>query len=300
MKIANREIGQHIEPFVIAEMSGNHNQSLERALAIVDAAAETGVHALKVQTYTAEMLTLDIDENEFFISDENSLWKGTSLYKLYQKANMPWEFHEPIFKRCREKGLIIFSTTITPAGVDYLEQFDPPCYKVAAFENADLGLLKRIARTGKPVIMSTGMATVAELDESVRTLRENGCNDIVLLKCTSTYPATPENTNLRTIPHLRELFNCEVGLSDHSMGIGVSVASVAIGATVIEKHFTLCRADGGVDAAFSMEPAEMKTLVEETKRAWQALGKIHYGISESEKKSIIFRRSLYVCEDIKA
>jgi N-acetylneuraminate synthase len=300
MKIANREIGQHIEPFVIAEMSGNHNQSLERALSIVDAAADAGAHALKVQTYTAEMLTLDINENEFFISDENSLWKGTSLYKLYQKANMPWEFHEPIFKRCREKGLIVFSTTITPAGVDYLEQFDLPCYKVAAFENVDLGLIKRIAQTGKPVIMSTGMATIAELDESVRTLRENGCNDIVLLKCTSTYPATPENTNLRTIPHLRELFGCEVGLSDHTLGIGAAIASVSLGATVIEKHFTLSRFDGGVDAAFSMEPAEMKMLVEESKRAWQALGKIHYGISESEKNSIIFRRSLYVCEDIKA
>jgi N-acetylneuraminate synthase len=299
LKIENRTISIKDEPFIISEMSGNHNQSLERALNIVDAAAICGVHAVKLQTYTADTMTLDIETGEFFIEDKNSLWKCESLYKLYQKAMTPWEWHEPIFNRCREKNIIPFSTPFDVTAVDFLEGLNIMCYKIASFENIDLPLIKKIAQTGKPVIMSTGMATIAELDESVRTLRENGCNDIVLLKCTSTYPATPENTNLRTIPHLRELFNCEIGLSDHSMGIGVSVASIAMGATVIEKHFTLCRADGGVDSAFSMEPAEMRMLVEESKRAWQALGKIHYGISESEKNSIIFRRSLYVCKDIK-
>ena len=300
MKIAQKTVSPNVSPFVIAEMSGNHNHSLYRALEIVDAAADAGAHAMKLQTYTADTMTLDIDTGEFFIEDENSLWKGESLYKLYQKAMTPWEWHEPIFKRCREKGLIPFSTPFDAGAVDFLENLDVPCYKIASFENTDLPLLRKVAQTGKPVIMSTGMATVAELDESVRTLRENGCNGIVLLKCTSNYPATPENTNLRTIPHLRDLFQCEVGLSDHTMGIGAAVASVAFGATVIEKHFTLCRADGGVDAAFSMEPAEMKILVEETQRVWQALGNIHYGISESEKKSLVFRRSLYVCEDVKS
>ncbi|MDR0606704.1 MAG: pseudaminic acid synthase [Bacteroidales bacterium] len=299
LTIDQKIISLDTEPFIIAEMSGNHNQSLERALEIVDAAADCGVHALKLQTYTADTMTLDIDTGEFFIEDKNSLWKGESLYKLYQKAMTPYEWHEPIFKRCREKNIIPFSTPFDETAVDFLESLNVSCYKIASFENIDLPLLKKVAKTGKPVIMSTGMATIAELDESVRILRENGCNDIVLLKCTSNYPATPENTNLRTIPHLRELFNCEVGLSDHTLGIGVSIASIANGATIIEKHFTLSRTDGGVDAAFSMEPAEMKMLVEESKRAWQALGKIHYGVSESEKKSIIFRRSLYVCEDIK-
>ena len=298
--IGSQEVSLATPPLIIAEMSGNHNHSLDRALAIVEAAAQAGAHALKLQTYTADTMTLDIDGGEFFIEDENSLWKGESLYKLYQKAMTPWEWHEPIFKRCREKGLIPLSTPFDVTAVDFLESLEVPCHKIASFENTDLPLLKKVAQTGKPVIMSTGMATVAELDESVRTLRANGCKDIILLKCTSNYPATPENTNLRTIPHLRELFQCEVGLSDHTMGIGAAVAAVAFGATVIEKHFTLNRADGGVDAAFSMEPAELKTLVEETRRAWQALGSIHYGISESEKKSLVFRRSLYVCEDIKA
>ena len=299
MRIAQREIGNHTAPFIIAEMSGNHNHSLDRALAIVDAAAEAGVHALKLQTYTPDTMTLNLETGEFYIEDENSLWKGESLYKLYQKAMTPWEWHEPIFQRCCEKGLIPFSSPFDATAVDFLESLDVPCYKIASFENADIPLLRKVAQTGKPVIMSTGMATIAELDESVRTLRENGCRDIVLLKCTSTYPATPENTNLLTIPHLRELFGCEVGLSDHSLGIGVAVASVALGATVIEKHFTLNRADGGVDSAFSMEPAEMKALVEESLKAWQALGKVFYGQTEAEKKSLVFRRSLYVCEDIK-
>ncbi len=298
MAIADRSIGLAHPPFVIAEMSGNHNRSLDRALEIVNAAAASGAHAIKLQTYTADTMTLDISEREFFIEDPKSLWKGRSLYDLYQEAHTPWEWHKPIFDRCRELGLICFSTPFDATSVDFLESLDVPCYKIASFENTDLPLIRKVAATGKPMIISTGMATVAELDDTVRAAREAGCIDIILLKCTSTYPSTPENTNIRTIPHLRELFGCEVGLSDHSMGTGVAVAAVALGATVIEKHFTLNRVDGGVDSTFSLEPEEMKNLVVETKRAWQALGTVSYGPTEQEKKSLVFRRSLYVVQDM--
>ena len=300
IEIQGRKIGAGYAPFVVAEMSGNHNQSLERALDIVEAAARSGVHGLKLQTYTAGTMTLDIAEGDFFINDPDSLWKGNSLYKLYEQAFTPWEWHEPIFKRCQELGLVAFSTPFDDTAVDFLESLDVPCYKVASFENTDLPLIRKVASTGKPLIISTGMATVAELDETVRTARGAGCQDLILLKCTSTYPATPENTNILTIPHLKDLFNVQVGLSDHTMGIGVSVASVALGATFVEKHFTLNRNDGGVDAAFSMEPQEMQQLVIETQRAWQGLGKISYGVTEAEKKSIAFRRSLYIVQDIEA
>lgn len=300
VKIDNRLIGQDQPPFIIAEMSGNHNQSLERALEIVEAAAKTGVHALKIQTYTPDTMTLDLDEREFHISDPNSLWAGTSLYKLYGEAYTPWEWHKPIFDRARELGIIPFSTPFDNTAVDFLESLDVPCYKIASFENTDLPLIRRVAATGKPLIISTGMASIAELDDTVRAAREAGCKDLILLKCTSTYPATAQNTNILTIPHLRELFGCEAGLSDHTMGVGVSVASVALGATVIEKHFTLNRADGGVDSSFSMEPAEMAQLVVETERAWQALGKVSYSATEAETKSIQFRRSLYIVKDLKA
>lgn len=300
MKIAQRQIGRQHPPLVIAEMSGNHNQSLERALEIVETAAKAGAHALKLQTYTPDTMTIDLDEREFHIDDPKSLWAGTSLYKLYRKAHTPWDWHQPIFERARALGLIPFSTPFDDSAVDFLESLDAPCYKIASFENTDLPLIRRVAATGKPLIISTGMASAAELDETVRAAREAGCRDLVLLKCTSTYPATPDNTNLLTIPHLRELFACEVGLSDHTMGIGASVASVALGATVIEKHFTLRRADGGVDSTFSMEPAEMANLVVETERAWRALGGVAYGPTEAEKKSLQFRRSLYVVRDLKA
>lgn len=300
IKIGHFQIDQNSPPFIIAEMSGNHNHSLERALAIVEAAAQAGVHALKLQTYTAETMTLDIDEGEFFIDDPNNLWKGTSLYKLYQQAYTPWEWHQSIFNRCRELGIIGFSTPFDSTAVDYLESLNVPCYKIAAFENTDLPLLKKVAATGKPVFVSTGMATVAELDETVRTLRENGCPAIILLKCTSTYPASPQNCNLRTLPHLRELFDCEVGISDHTLGLGTALASVALGATVIEKHFTLSRVEGGVDAAFSMEPEEMAILVKESERAWQSLGEISYGASDDEKTSLKHRRSLYITQDLAA
>ena len=299
-EIAGRPIGSDVSPFVIAEMSGNHNQSLDRALAIVEAAAASGAHGLKLQTYTAETITIDVRENEFFIGDPKSLWSGNSLYELYEQAHTPWEWHEPIFRRARELGMIPFSTPFDETAVDFLEQLNVPCYKIASFENNHIPLIRKVAATGKPMIISTGMASVAELDETVRAAREAGCKDLVLLKCTSSYPSTPENTNLRTIPHLRELFGCEVGLSDHTMGCGAAVAAVALGATVIEKHFTLARADGGVDSAFSMEPEEMRILVSEAERAWQSLGKISYGATSAEQKSLVFRRSLYVVKDIEA
>lgn len=298
--IAGRPIGPDAPPFVIAEMSGNHNQSLDRALAIVDAAVASGAHALKIQTYTADSMTLDIGEGEFAIHDPKSLWNGRTLYELYKEAATPYGWHPPIFERCREKGLICFSTPFDAAAVDFLESLGAPAYKIASFENVDLPLIAKAASTGKPLIISTGMATVAEIDEAVRAARAAGGRDLVLLKCTSTYPATPANSNVRTIPHLRSLFGCEVGLSDHTMGAGVAVAAVALGATVVEKHFTLARADGGVDSTFSLEPAEMAALVTETQRAWEALGQVSYGPTAAEQKSLQFRRSLYVVADVPA
>lgn len=287
-------------PFIIAEMSGNHNQSLERALSIVEAAAKAGANAIKLQTYTADTMTLDIGEGEFLISDPDNLWKGQSLYDLYQKAYTPWEWHAPIFQHARDLGLMAFSSPFDQTAVEFLETLNAPCYKVASFENTDIPLIRKIAATGKPMIISTGMATLAELDETVRTARGAGCKELVLLKCTSTYPALSEDSNLSTIPHMRELFNCEVGLSDHTRGIGTAVAAVALGARVIEKHFTLRRSDGGVDSAFSLEPEELAQLVTETQRAWQALGKISYGPTRAEEKSVLRRRSIYVVEDLKA
>lgn len=299
-KIADRPIGRGHPPFVIAEMSGNHNQSLERALEIVEAAAATGAHALKLQTYTPDTMTLDLDTGEFHIDDPASLWSGTSLYKLYEQAHTPWEWHKPIFERARALGMLCFSTPFDETAVDFLERLDVPAYKIASFENTDLPLIRRVAATGKPLIISSGMATVAELDEAIRTARAAGCEQIVLLKCTSSYPASPENSNVSTIAHMRELFGCEVGLSDHTMGVGAAVAAVALGASVIEKHFTLRRADGGVDSAFSLEPDEMKTLVVETERAWQALGRVTYGPTRQEHASSVFRRSLYIVRDVEA
>ena len=300
MKVANKLIGCN-GPFIIAEMSGNHNQSLEKALKIVEEAAKCGVDALKIQTYTADTMTLDISEGEFFIEDKNSLWKGNSLYNLYKQAYTPWDWHKPIFDKCKEQGIIGFSTPFDSTAVDFLESLDMPFYKIASFENTDLPLLKKVSKTGKPVIISTGMANIAEIYEAVKTLKDNGCKEIIILKCTSEYPALPEDANLLTIPHMKQLFpDCEIGLSDHTMGIGVSIAAVALGATVIEKHFTQSRVEGGVDSAFSMEPEEMSSLVREAKVVYKSLGKIYYGISEKEKASLRFRRTLYICEDIKA
>ena len=298
-KIGSTLIGKGYKPYIIAEMSGNHNQSLDRALEIVNAAASTGAHALKLQTYTADTMTLDVQDGDFFIDDPKSLWKGSNLYDLYKVAYTPWEWHEPIMKQANELGMVCFSTPFDDTAVDYLEGLNVPAYKIASFENTHLPLIKKVASTGKPMIISTGMASVSEMDEMVQTIRDAGSEQFVLLKCTSTYPATPENSNVLTIPYMQKLFNCEIGLSDHTMGIGASVAAVAHGATVIEKHFTLNRADGGVDSAFSMEPDEMEQLVIETERAWQSLGKVTYGPLEAEKGSTVFRRSLYIAENMK-
>jgi pseudaminic acid synthase len=300
IRIGDRPVGQGAKPFIIAEMSGNHNQSLERALAIVDAAAASGADAIKLQTYTADTITLAVDRGEFLITDQSSPWKGRNLHDLYQEAHTPWEWHPPLAARAQALGMLCFSSPFDETAVDFLESMAMPAYKIASFENNHLPLIRKVASTGKPVIMSTGMATLAELDEAVRTAREAGCRDLILLKCTSTYPASPANSNVLTIPHLRALFGCEVGLSDHTMGIGAAVAAVAYGASVVEKHFTLRRADGGVDSAFSLEPAELKMLVLETERAWQALGSVTYGPTAAEAGSLVFRRSLYVAEDMRA
>jgi pseudaminic acid synthase len=287
-------------PFIIAEMSGNHSQSLDRALALVDAAAEAGADAVKLQTFTADTMTLDSSNPEFTIQNKSSLWQGQSLYKLYEQAHTPWEWHAPIMQRAQAKGLVCFSSPFDASAVDFLETLNVPAYKIASFECIDLPLIRKVAQTGKPMIISTGMATLAEIDDAVRTARDNGCTDLVLLKCTSTYPASPENTHVRTIPHMRELFGCDTGLSDHTMGIGASVAATAFGAVVIEKHFTLRRADGGVDAAFSLEPEELKQLVVETERAWLSLGGIHYGpTTPAEEIARSRRRSLYIVQDMK-
>ena len=298
--IGDRPVGIGAAPFVVAEMSGNHNQSLERGLAIVEAAAAAGAHAIKLQTYTADTITLDVRGGEFDVADADSLWAGRNLYDLYKLAHTPWEWHAPLKQRAKDLGLLCFSSPFDETAVDFLEDLNVPAYKIASQENNHLPLIRKAASTGKPLIISTGMASIAELDEAVTAAREAGCKDLVLLKCTSTYPATPANSNVLTIPHMRQLFGCEVGLSDHTMGVGVSVAAVAHGATVIEKHFTLSRAEGGVDSAFSLEPAEMQSLVVETERAWQSLGAVTYGPTEAEQKSLVYRRSLYIAEDMEA
>ncbi|ABZ83332.1 neub family protein with antifreeze-like domains, putative [Heliomicrobium modesticaldum Ice1] len=332
--VSGRMIGDEAPPLIVAEMSGNHNGSLERALQIVEAAAKAGAHAFKIQTYRADTMTLDVDQGNFRIDDQESLWSGKTLYELYAEAYTPWEWHRPILERCRELGMIGFSTPYDATAVDFLETLDVPIYKIASFELTDLPLIRRVAATGKPILMSTGMATVAEIDEAVRTARASGCRQLVLLKCTSSYPASPAASHLRTIPQLLQLFGggrgwhgepvsaatrtgrwpgagsegqgaggamaVQVGLSDHTLGIGVAVAAVALGASVIEKHVTLSRADGGVDAAFSLEPHELAMLVTETERAWQALGQVHFGPLPGESTSLAHRRSLYVAEDMAA
>ena len=300
IKLGKYNIGENHPPFLIAEMSGNHNQSLERALAIVDAAAKTGAHALKIQTYTPDTMTLNISEGDFFIEDKKSLWKGRSLYDLYGEAMTPWEWHKAIKDRCESHGMEFFSTPFDLSAVDFLEKLGVTFYKIASFENTDIRLIKRVAQTGKPIIISTGMATVAELGEAVEAIRAEGNEKIILLKCTSAYPSTPKDANLKTIQALRDMFKVEVGLSDHTMGIGVAIASIPLGATVVEKHFTLDRKEGGVDSAFSMEPAEFKQMVEECKVAWDSIGQVSLSRTESEKRSLVFRRSVYFSEDMKA
>ncbi|MEQ1664901.1 MAG: pseudaminic acid synthase [Bdellovibrionales bacterium] len=300
IQIGPHKVGPGHKPFIIAEMSGNHNQSLATAMKIVESAALTGVQALKLQTYTADTMTIDMSDSDFSITDEKSLWKGENLYNLYKKAHTPWDWHKPIMDRCRELGMLCFSTPFDDSAVDFLEELNVPCYKVASFENTHLPLIDKIAKTGKPIIVSTGMATLSVLEDVVRTVKNAGNDQLILLKCTSTYPASPKDTNILTIPHMSKMFNVQVGLSDHTMGVGVSLAAVAVGATVIEKHFTLARADGGVDSTFSMEPAEMKLLVQESEKAWLSLGEINYQPTVSEEKSLQFRRSIYVIKNIKS
>lgn len=298
IRIHDREVGPNARPYLIAEMSGNHNQSLVRALEIVDAAASAGADAIKLQTYTAETMTLDTNAPGFVIEDPNSLWVGRQLYDLYHEAHTPWDWHAPIMERAAALGMHCFSTPFDETSVDFLEALGVPAYKIASFEVTDLPLIRKVAGCGKPVIISTGMATVAEIDDAVRTVKAAGNDQIIVLKCTSTYPATPLNTNILTIPSMRDTFGVDVGLSDHTMGCGVAVAAVGLGAVLVEKHFTLRRSDGGVDSTFSMEPAEFRILRDESERAWQALGRITYGGTAAEEGSRVFRRSLYIAKDM--
>jgi pseudaminic acid synthase len=282
-------------PFVIAELSGNHNKSKDLALDLVQAAAKAGASAIKLQTYTPECLTV---RGAFTITDPSSLWLGRELYELYEEASTPWEWHKELFEAAREEGIHCFSTPFSTKAVEFLETLNNPIYKVASFEINHIPLLQCVAETGKPVIMSTGGSTVAEIDEAVNTLRKYGCKDLTLLKCTSAYPADPKEINLRTIPHMAALFGCNVGLSDHTLGIGVSVASVAFGVTCIEKHMTISRAAGGVDSAFSLEPSEMASLVVEVNRAFDALGRVFYGLEVAEGKASAGKRSIYAARNI--
>jgi N-acetylneuraminate synthase len=298
IQIANRLIGPSHPPFIIAELSGNHQQDLALALDMVEEAAKSGAHAIKLQTFTADSMTLDVDNEHFVIQEQNSLWYGQSLHKLYQQASTPYEWHKPLFDKAKSLGMLAFSSPFDHAAVDFLDDLDVPCFKIASFELTDLPLIRKAASKNKPMIMSTGMASLSEIEQAVNTAKQAGCKDIVLLKCTSTYPALPTQSNILTIPHLREAFGCQVGLSDHTAGVGVSVAAVALGATVIEKHFVLDRQAGGVDAAFSLEPDELKSLVVETQRAHQALGQVTYSGTHAEDKSKQYRRSIYVSQDI--
>jgi pseudaminic acid synthase len=297
--IGGRKIGPGHSPFIVAEMSGNHNRSLERALQIIEKAKKAGADAVKFQTYTADTMTLDLKTDEFFLSDMDNPWEGKSLYEIYKEACTPWEWHETLVKKCQELGIIWFSSPFDDSAVDFLENLNAPAYKIASAENTDIQLIRKAASTGKPVIISTGMATVADLAESVEAARSAGCKELILLKCTCTYPAPSEHSNLLTIPHLKDLFNVPVGLSDHTLGIGTGIASVALGAVLVEKHFTLSRDDGGVDAFFSLDPEEFQMLCQESRRAWESLGKIAYGPVGKEKDYLKCRRSLYVVKDMK-
>lgn len=300
VSIGGHQIGERHRPFVVAEMSGNHNGDLGRALAIVDAIAESGAQAVKLQTYTADTITIDADGPAFRVSKGHELWGGANLYRLYAEAHTPWAWHGPIFDRARERGLVAFSSPFDDTAVDLLEDLGAPAYKIASLEIGDIALLRRVARTGKPVILSTGAATVADVDTAVRTIRAEGNDDVVVLACTSSYPASPSESNLRSIPVIRDTFDVVVGLSDHTKGIGVAVAAVALGAALVEKHVTLARADGGVDSDFSLEPAELAALARETEVAWQALGAARLEPTPGESESLRLRRSLYVVADVSA
>jgi N-acetylneuraminate synthase len=298
--IGSYKVGPRHPPFVVAEMSGNHQHSLEKALAIAESAKKAGAHALKLQTYTPDTITLDVDSEEFIIQDQGSLWANRHLHDLYQEAYLPWEWHRPIMERCRELKLEVFSTPFDETAVDFLEELEVPCYKIASPEIIDHELIRKAASTGKPLILSTGASTLQEIGEAVLAAREAGCRELLLLKCTAAYPASSEEANLRTLPHLAECFGTLVGISDHTMGIGTAIASVALGGCFIEKHFTLSRQDGGVDSAFSIEPYELRVLVEESHRAWQSLGAVRYEQLPQERVAYSHRPSLYFVSELVA
>ena len=299
IKILNRPISIKHKPFIIAEMSANHNQSLSNALKIIDKAKQAGVDAIKIQTYTPDTLTIKSSRKEFTITDKSSIWYNQNLYNLYKKAYTPWDWHQKIFDYSKKKGLICFSSPFDLSAVEVLKKLNCPAYKIASFEINNLPLIENVAKLNKPLIISTGLATFKEIKNAVMTAKKNGCKKIILLKCTSTYPSDPKDSNIITINDLKKQFKCEVGISDHTKGIGVSVASIAYGSTVIEKHFTLDRKLGGVDSEFSLEPNEMKSLVDEATRAWSSLGKKKYGPTKSELNSLKFRKSIFVVKDIK-
>ena len=298
IKLKNKTISSNHSPFIVAEMSGNHNQSKENAFKIVEAAVKSGADAIKLQTYTADTMTLNLKSKDFYISDNNSLWKGQSLSELYSKGSTPWNWHKDIIKYANKKKIICFSTPFDNSSVDFLESLNVPMYKIASFELTDIPLIKKVAKTKKPIIISTGMGSINEIEDAVNTVKQFG-NELILLKCTSTYPAKAKDSNILTIPELKKLFSCEIGLSDHTKGIGTAIAAVSHGACLIEKHFTLDRKLGGIDSKFSLEPNELKSLVIESKQAYKSLGKIFIGPTKSEELSLKYRRSLYCSKDIK-
>ena len=298
MKIANRIISLEHKPFIIAELSANHNQSLERALELVKKAAESGADAVKLQTYTADTMTFNLKSDEFMIRDETSPWNVRHIYDLYHEAHTPWDWHEQIFNYAKELNLLAFSSPFDDTAVDFLESLDVPAYKIASFECIDTQLIKKVASTGKPMIISTGMASSDEIDDAVETAKINGCTDLCLLKCTSTYPASPKYANVSSIDAMRSKYKCEVGLSDHTLGVGVACAAISYGASIVEKHITLNSNEDGIDSSFSMDPKDFSLLVSETNKAWESKGKVHFGETDSEKNSRKRRRSLYFSEDL--
>jgi len=300
IKIGPYSVGEGHPPFIVAELSGNHNWSLERALQLVEEAKKAGAQAVKLQSYTPDSITMDVASEEFRIRDEESVWHGRTLYDLYSEAHLSEEWHAPLFSRCRELGLVAFSTPFAEETVDFLETFDPPAYKIASPEIVHLPLIRRAAATKKPLILSTGAATLEEIEAAVAAARGAGCRELLLLRCCAAYPAPPEEMRLKALEDMRRRFDCPVGLSDHTLGIGVALAAVTLGASLIEKHFTHSRGEGGIDSHFSLEPQELEELVREAKRGWLALGEPKYGAAASEKQAHANRPSLYFDRPLKA